>query len=243
MRDRFQFLKSFADTIQNVSKADEMLAKDLAMKIINYWIFGIEENSGNAILEALFVQIKMMIDKGNEIAEKRKEANKLRKNIEQKMNKNEQNLTNDEQKWTNDEQNEPKKKIENNKKEKIKKENNNNINVVTEQSSGYGDQDINLCIDLIKKYNGWLIDGTVKKQRQYWKLLINKLKKLESIKNWEYTWNNTLEIILKIISNNKFYCSKITSPENIYNNLAVLMQQCKNDFRKTNTSNTILETI
>ena len=44
-RDRFQFLKSFADTITNVSQADENMAKDLALKIINYGIYEEERDS------------------------------------------------------------------------------------------------------------------------------------------------------------------------------------------------------
>lgn len=109
--------------------------------------------------------------------------------------------------------------------------------------SEYWNQEINLCLEIISKYNWWIIDWTKQNQRRYGKLLIDKLKKLESIKNWKYTWEWTLEIILKIISDNKFYSNKITSPENIYRNLAVLMQQCKKDIGKQQANNTVLEVI
>ncbi|MBO7219224.1 MAG: hypothetical protein J6W16_01810 [Methanobrevibacter sp.] len=52
-----------------------------------------------------------------------------------------------------------------------------------------------------------------------------------------------MEIILKVISQNKYYASKITSPENIYRNLSVLMQQCKADIGKANAGSTVLQTI
>jgi hypothetical protein len=74
-------------------------------------------------------------------------------------------------------------------------------------------------------------------------LLIDKLNKLEKIQSWEFTWYDTLEIILKVISQNKYYASKITSPENIYRNLSVLMQQCKADMWKANTSSIVLPVI
>ena len=229
-RDRFQFLKSFADTITNVSKADEMLAKELALKIINYGIYGDERDSWNAILEAIFVQIKIMIDKGQDITEKRRNANKKRTNI----NKNEQKLTNNEQMV-------PKEKIENIKK---KKENINNSIAITETKvSKYWNEDINKCLELISNYNWWIVDGTKQNGRRYSKLLIDKLNKLEKIQSWEFTWYDTLEIILKIISQNKYYASKITSPENIYRNLSVLMQQCKADIWKANTSSIVLPVI
>lgn len=116
------------------------------------------------------------------------------------------------------------------------------INTETKVSE-YWNQDINKCLDLISRYNWWLIDWTKQNQRRYSKLLIDKLNKLESIKEWKFTWQETLEIILKVISHNKYYSSKITSPENIYRNLSVLMQQCKADIWKANTSSTVLPVI
>lgn len=122
---------------------------------------------------------------------------------------------------------------------------NNNIiisnDIITETKvSEYWNADINKCLDLISKYNWWIVDWTKQNGRRYSKLLIDKLNKLEKIQNWEFTWYNTLEIILKVISQNKYYASKITSPENIYRNLSVLMQQCKTDIWKATTSNTVL---
>lgn len=108
------------------------------------------------------------------------------------------------------------------------------------KASEYWNPEINKCLELIASYNWWLIDGTKQNQRRYSKLLIDKLNKLESIKEWKYTWYDTLEIILKVISQNKYYSSKITSPENIYRNLSVLMQQCRNDVVKKASSQTIL---
>jgi len=235
MNERFQFLKSYSDVINQVAKADEWLAEKLCMKIVRYWIEWINEDSWNPILEWLFVQIKIMIDKGQDITQKRRNANQKRTNIQQNLTKQEQNLTNDEQTA-------PKKKIEN-RKDKIE----NNLITLSkdneEDKSSYGNEEINKCLELIKNYNNGLIDWTKQNQRRFAKHLISKLKQLDSIKDWKYTWWDTLEIILKIISQNKYYSSKITSPEAIYRNLAILMQQCRNDFTKQNTDNIILETL
>ena len=109
--------------------------------------------------------------------------------------------------------------------------------------SEYGDSEINKCLELIKSYNGWIIDCPIKKSRRYWKLLIQKLNKLDSIKEWKFTRYETLDILLKIISENKFYSWKISSPELIYENLALLMNVCKKDVKKASSSSIVLEAI
>lgn len=113
----------------------------------------------------------------------------------------------------------------------------------TKVSEVYGNQDINKLIDLVKEYNWWILDWTVKNSRRYWKLLIDKLNKLEKIQSWEFNRYDTLTIILKVISWNKYYASKITSVESIYRNLSILIQQCKTDLSKQQISNTILPVI
>ena len=129
---------------------------------------------------------------------------------------------------------------------KDKEEENNNIilsNNTETKVSEYWNPEINLCLWIIKSFNWWLIDWTVKNNRRYAKMLIDKLNKLESIQNWKFTWNETLELILNVISKNKYHASKITSAESIYRNLAVLMQACKNDVWKAQSSQIILPTI
>ena len=141
----------------------------------------------------------------------------------------------------------PKKSKIENRKEKIenrKEERNIILSDDTETKvSEYWNSDINQCLNLIKEYNGWLLDWTVKQSRQYAKLLIDKLNKLESIQSWKYSRSQTLDIILQVVSKNKYHSSKITSVESIYRNLAVLMQVCKNDISKTQTSSIILPTV
>jgi hypothetical protein len=91
-----------------------------------------------------------MIDKGQDITQKRRNANQKRTNIQQNLTKQEQNLTNDEQTA-------PKKKIEN-RKDKIE----NNLITLSkdneEDKSSYGNEEINKCLELIKNYNNGLID-------------------------------------------------------------------------------------
>ena len=246
--ERFQFLKTYADTINKIAEADESLAEKLCMKIIRYGIEWIDEDSGNPILEWLFVQIKVMIDKGQEITEKNRinwkkgwrpsmnwensQKPKHNPNKTQTKPKDNPNITEGQPKIT---------KIEN---IKYKKENIISLSKDNEvDKSTYWNEDINKCLDLIKQYNNGLIDWTKQNQRRFAKHLINKLNELDSIKDWRFTREQTLEIILKVISQNKYYSGKITSPETIYRNLSLLMNVVKNDISKTNASNVILETL
>lgn len=241
MNERFQFLRTYAESINELAKADENLANGLTKKIIQYGIYWINEDSWSPIIEAMFVQIKVMIDKGQDLTEKRRNANQKRTNIQQKQNKNEQNLTNSEQNLTNGQQTAPKDKIENrkDKKENIVSLSNDN----EEDKTSYGNEEINKCLELIKQYNNGIVDWTKVNQRRFGKHLINKLKELDSIKDWRFTREQTLEIILKVVSQNKYYSWKICSPEQIYRNLSLLMNVCKNDISKTNADNVVLQAI
>lgn len=96
----------------------------------------------------------------------------------------------------------------------------------------YGNIEINEAMDLIKSYNGGIINGSDGKQRQFANHLIKKLKNLTSVQDGKFTWQETLEMILKIIANNEYHAPKIASPELIYRNLASLMQVCKTEFKK-----------
>lgn len=96
----------------------------------------------------------------------------------------------------------------------------------------YGNIEINEAIDLIKSYNGGIMNGSDGKQRQFANHLIKKLKNLTSVQDGKFTWQETLEMILKIIANNEYHAPKIASPELIYRNLASLMQVCKTEFKK-----------
>ena len=237
--EKFTFLKLYADSIRKLAEWNEQLAKELCRKIVQYWIYWIDEEWSDPIVEALFIQSKIMIDRWKEIAIANtenwkkwwrwKKAKKSETKAKQKQKESE---------WKTDSS-----KIENIK-YKIEKENNIILSNNTEaKASEYWNEEINKCLDLIKSFNWWLLDWTVKNNRRYAKLLIDKLNKLESIQTWKYTRFETLWIILDLISKNKYYSSKITSPESIYRNLAVLMQTCKNNIWKSQTNQIILPTI
>lgn len=239
--EKFTFLKVYADSISKLAEWNEQLAKDLCRKIIQYWIYWIDEEWNDPIVEALFIQIKVMIDKWKEISI----ANSENWKKWWRPPKTKKTETKAKQKPTETEHEAKKNNIEhrtyNN--EQI----NNNIilsdDTESKDSVEYWNADVNECLNLIKKFNWWLIDWTVKNNRRYAKMLIDKLKKLDSIQNWKFTRNETLEIILTVISKNKYHASKITSSELIYRNLAVLMQACKTDFNKAQSSQIILPTI
>lgn len=117
--------------------------------------------------------------------------------------------------------------INNNKKEKTLSKDNG-------KPLAFWNKEINFIIETIKKFNNWIVDWTVKEQRQYWKMLLDKLNKIESVVDWKYKANDILEIILKVISKNKFHSHKIVWPKKIFYELAGLMQVCKQDFEKEN---------
>ena len=239
--EKFPFLKVYADSITKLAEWNEQLAKDLCWKIIQYGIYWKYEESEDVILEAMFVSFRTMIDRWKEIANANSE-NWKKWWRPPKAKKSESKA--------NEKRNESESKANESKKENVKekKENKKECNIIlpddTEsKDSEYWNPDVNECLNLIKSFNWWLIDWTIKNNRRYAKMLIDKLNKLESIQEWKFTRNQTLEIILKVISKNKYHASKITSAELIYHNLAVLMQACKNDISKANSSSTVLPTI
>lgn len=190
--ERFQVLKSYADSLKELAEGDKNLANELAYRIIQYGIYGTEPpEDSNYLLKALWEQIKNPIDTC------RSKASNAKKSYEKAKEKTE-------------------------------------IKEAKEEIKEYWNPEINECLEIIKKYNNGIVDWTQKSQRQFWKHLINKLKTVEGVENWKYSRQETLEIILKITSGNKFYVSKITSPENIYRNLWILMQACKQEWAKTN---------
>ena len=105
------------------------------------------------------------------------------------------------------------------------------------EKEGYGLEEVNVCLALIKSYNGGISNWADGKQRQYANHLIKKLKSLTSVQEWKFSRDETLNMILKVISVNEFHSPKIASAELIYHNLATLMQVCKAEFQKQNKSN------
>lgn len=108
---------------------------------------------------------------------------------------------------------------------------------VVEQSSlihvekkEYWDPEINECIKIIKKYNNWIIDWTQKEQRNSWKSLLIKLKQIDPVASWKFTWQESLSAILEIVSKNEYHRTKITSTYNINKHLGVLQQVCRWEF-------------
>lgn len=104
--------------------------------------------------------------------------------------------------------------------------NDNDINIIDksiiEQSSEIIKIDkriieIDIILEMIKEKH-WIIDWTVKEQRQYWKLLKDKIEKLNWF-NWDY-WG----FIETLIDNSDKYTRWLTtSPKSIYYNLAKII--------------------
>ena len=102
------------------------------------------------------------------------------------------------------------------------------------------DPEVTECMDMVKNYNGGMIEWAEGQQRKYAKLLIDKIKKIESVQTWKTTWQDVLNLILSIITNNRYHSSKIASPEKIYYNITTLMQVCKQEGKKQQQNNQVL---
>ena len=239
------YFKCFRLFLETWKKLDDSLKWKYYEALLEYWLDWIKPT--DPIIDALLTSAMYSIDKTDEQRKIKSEKMQWNQNAvksfenyqkqsETEKNKNKQTKTN-KNVWRN------MKNIEENE-EYEENENNIILSDDTETKvSAYWNAEVNECLNLISKFNWWLVDWTVKNNRRYAKLLIDKLNKLESIKEWRYTRNETLELILNVISKNKYHASKITSPESIYRNLAVLMQTCKNDIWKAQSSQIVLPTI
>ena len=112
----------------------------------------------------------------------------------------------------------------------------NNTTIVVATPQSFWNSDVNEILEKIKIYNNNIIDWTQKEQRQYWKMLFDKLKQIDSVKNNNYSAAWLLEIILQIISKNEYHSHKIVWPKKIYYELAGLMQICKQEMQKEKKS-------
>lgn len=226
-KTKFTFMESYLETVNQLKEHDPATACELLHAIVNYWLYGIE--SENPLIKAFMVQIKYAIDTWKEISQKNSENGKKWWRPKKSENKREETEKNRKK------ANETEWKQNKNKKENINK----NINTLSSKedngaSTEYWNPEINECLEIIKSFNGWLIDWTQKWNRIYWKNLIWKLKESPPVQNW-YTWQETLKAILWIISENKYHRSKITNPKTIYDNLTLLLQICKEQWIQQQT--------
>ena len=245
-------LKSYVESIDELARWDIQLAQELSYRVIQYGIKWIEPPvDSNPFMLASFKQIKHALDKGRSKSKNAKnKSNGNQTKIKWESNENQIEIKS-ESNWNQIEikleSNSDKIKNKNkNKKNKIKNKNNNiNLTVNTETNISdlskngfpeFWNSDVNACLELIKSFNNGIVDWTVQNQRRFAKHLVDKLKKLQVIQSWEFTWQQILELILRIGSESKFHYAKITSPELIYRNLAMLLGLCKNEI-KSGTDN------
>lgn len=232
---KFTFMETYLETVQELKEYDSATACELLQAIIEYWLHGKE--SENPLIRSLMVQIKYAIDTWKQISLKNSENGKKG----WRPKKSETQSKTSETETTESEKN-PKKanetewKQKENKKENKNKKLNNTLSSIEDNgaSTEWWDWEINECLNIIKWFNGWIIDWTQKRNRIYWKNLIWKLKQSPPVQNW-FTWQETLMAVLKIVSENKYHRSKITNPKNIYDNLTLLLQVCKEEWMQNQT--------
>ena len=216
----------FYSTFENDS---EQMFNKIEQVLITCWLL---INNNNLITSNRVAKNK---DKRMEISEKRSLAWKLsaKRRASQKETSTsvQQNWTSVQQNWTSVQQGKEKKGKEKKEKEKENKEQKEEI---SDEIVSYGNPSINLILDLIKENNNWIVDWKKDEQRKYWKLLLDKLEEIKSVKEWKFTPFDILELILKVISENNYHSQKIAWPKKIYYELAWLMQICKQELIKKN---------
>lgn len=227
------------EMLDSLKHLDEQTQGLVLLAYVNYQLYGIEPSRDNVLVYSIFQAKKFDLDfvkkdieasvnngkKGGRPKKTYENLKKPKRNLNETQEKPKRNLTETEQEQEQD-------------KEQDKENKNiNNLTVINEAKASYGDKNINECMELIKRFNGGIVNGSDANQRRYAKNLIAKLEKLESVQKWDFTRQKVLETILQIVSQNRFYSTKIGSPELIYYNLASLMQACKEAAVKTQINN------
>jgi len=243
---RFTVLESYATSIKTLYTWDKAVAGEISYRIIQYGIYGTPPpKNTNPIVLALFEQIKHAIDKGRAQILNGSKWGRPKKDFNNCENSQKPNLNptinqNETQPKPNQKPTETKEKNKN-----IKDNNTTNITILTDSKATpvvYGNKDINECMEIIKGFNGWIINGAEKKQRIYAKNLIWKLEKLELVTAGGYKRQDILKI-LAVVKNNPYHSAKLGSPELIYYNLASLLQVCEDEFKGGKVSKTKLKAI
>ena len=227
------------EMLDSLKHLDEQTQGLVLLAYVNYQLYGIEPSQDNVLVYSIFKAKKFDLDGCRKDVEASvnnwKKGGRPKKSYEN-LKKPKRNL-NETQEKPNGNLRETEKEIEKDKEKEIENKNINNLTVINEAKASYGDKNINECMELIKRFNGGIVNGSDANQRRYAKNLIAKLEKLESVQKWDFTRQKVLETILQIVSQNRFYSTKIGSPELIYYNLASLMQACKEAAVKTQINN------
>ena len=226
-KKKFVFMETYFETVEELKKHDPELANQLLDAIVQYWLYGNEPD--NPLIKALLIQIQYMIDTWKEISEKKSTAMKGNKNAVKTYQKQSKQKKTEE---NSEEQNETEKTEKEN---KNKKEKEIILSSNEDKSASTVDKknpEIDECLEIIKSFNGWMIDWTQKRNRIYSKNLIWKLKQSPPVSSGEYSRQETLKVLLQVISENKYHRSKITDPKKIYENLTLLFQVCNEAWTK-----------
>ena len=214
--ESISIFNSYVRSIDQLARWDMQLAQELSYWIIQFGIKWIEPPAdSNPFMLSVFEQIKEPLLKW------RNKWMNAKKEIKTKSNEN---------------QNEIKTKSNRDKiKNKKEKEKENNIILSSNEDKSASTVDkknpeIDECLEIIKSFNGWMIDWTQKRNRIYSKNLIWKLKQSPPVSSGKYSRQETLKVLLQVISENKYHRSKITNPKTIYENLTLLFQVCNEEW-------------
>jgi len=95
-----------------------------------------------------------------------------------------------------------------------------NTKLSKDSSKSYGREDINQSIEFLKEKNNGMIDGTIKENRQYATLLINKIKKAYPGKDTV----NQIKVIIQTALQDEFHSKNATSMKYLYYNTQKIIQ-------------------
>ena len=87
------------------------------------------------------------------------------------------------------------------------------------------DLDIDVIIETMKSFNLWIVDDTIKKQRQYWKLIKDKINKIKWFEKYEWNYNNFITMLYQ--NSDEYRKNHFRSLEKFYREMANIITWIK----------------
>lgn len=105
---------------------------------------------------------------------------------------------------------------------------NNNSDWQNENSiKKYGNEEINIIMDMISEVNWWAMDWTVAKNRQFARNLLCKIKAMPKVMDWTTAREDVLKMIIMINKDDPYHATKLSSPEKIHKNFWTLVANAR----------------
>lgn len=87
--------------------------------------------------------------------------------------------------------------------------------------------EIDQCLEIIKSFNEWTINGAKGKQRMFAKHLISKIKEMPKVQSWQFTRDQTLRLVISLTHQSEHYSQWTGWPQEIHSKRASLLSIAK----------------